>query len=247
MNQTAVLIDDEPLVMEHLKHKLESLWPELELLGTAINGRQGLALVAETQPDIVFLDIHMPGLTGLAVAEALPDSCQVVFVTAFDQYAVAAFDRAAVDYLLKPVTDARLQQTIDKLKSSSGTSQAADIQAVLQQLHQQTPQHLVWLRTGLDEVTELLSVDEVVYFKAEQKYTSVFTAYREHLIRTSIQDLEAELDPNAFWRIHRGLIVRVDQVVSARRDLRGRYTLTLRERAETLRSSQAYGHLFKHM
>lgn len=246
MSHTAVLIDDEPLVLDHLLAKLKKLWPELRILGTAANGRQGLALVAETQPDIVFLDIHMPGLSGLAVAEALPDSCKVVFVTAYDQYAVDAFDRAAADYILKPVADSRLLKTIDKLKAEPQGSMA-DIRALLNQIKEKNPDELVWLRTGLGEVTELVSVDEVVFFKAEQKYTSVFTAEGERLIRTTIKELESSLDPDAFWRIHRGVIVRVDQIASARRDLRGRYTLTLRDRPEHLRSSQAYGHLFKHM
>lgn len=246
MSTTAVLIDDEPLVTEHLRGKLATLWPELEVLGTAVNGRQGLALVAQTQPDVVFLDIHMPGMNGLSVAEALPDDCKVVFVTAFDQYAIEAFERAAVDYLLKPVSDARLRTTIEKLQRAESTP-ALDVQALIATLARTSTEHLVWLRTGLDDVTELVAVEDVVYFQAEQKYTNVVTADKTHLIRTSVKELETRLDPDKFWRIHRGIIVRVEQIASARRDLRGRYTLTLRSRPETLRTSQAYGHLFKHM
>ena len=166
---------------------------------------------------------------------------------ATDHYALEAFDRAVVDYLLKPVSDRRLVRTITKLKRDKGPV-LADVQLLLQQMGESNkPNYLVWLRAGLDDVTELLSVDEVVFFRAEQKYTSVFTADKEHLIRMSLKDLEARLDPGAFWRVHRSLIVRVDQIAVAKQDIRGRYTLFLRERPESLRCSRAYGHLFKHM
>ena len=250
MNPTAVLIDDEPAVSAHLTKKLAALWPELEILGTAVNGRQGIALVTDTQPEVVFLDIHMPGLDGLAVAQALPAATHIVFVTAFDQYAVAAFEQEAADYLLKPVTDERLAQTIDKLREcleQETPETTPDLSALFAKLNIDTQPQLKWLRTGLGEVTELIAVDEVVYFQADQKYTSVFTARGEHFIRTPIKELETQLNNDEFWRVHRGIIVRVDQIASARRDIRGRYTLTLRDRPESLRSSQAYGHLFKQM
>ena len=212
-----------------------------------MNGRQAIALATETQPDIVFLDIHMPGLNGLQVAEALPQDCQVVFVTAYDQYAVDAFERAAVDYLLKPVSEDRLRKTVKKI-SEADNSKKDEILSVLKELApNNSKQHLTWLRTGLNETTELVSVDEVIYFQADQKYTTVYTANREHIIRMSIKELEANLDGDIFWRIHRGTIVRVDEIVKAVRDLRGRYTLTLRSRNDTLRTSQTYGHLFKQM
>ncbi len=246
MNPTAIIIDDEPNLVEYLADKLGSVWPELDILGSAVNGRQALALFNEEQPDIVFLDIHMPGLNGLQVAEALPAHTHIVFVTAFDQYAVEAFERAAVDYLLKPVDVSRLERTVEKLKEAAHTTQTPDLTAVLEQLSKQSPQYLSWLRTGIDDVTELVPVDDVIYFQADQKYTTVVTRDREHLIRATIKDLETQLDPQAFWRVHRGIIVRVDQIVQAKRDIRGRYTLTLRDRPETLRTSQSYGRLFKH-
>ena len=247
MQTTAILVDDEPLVLDHLGRKLRRLWSELDILGEAHSGSEALAMIRELQPDIVFLDIHMPGLSGLDVAAVVSPTCQIVFVTAFDHYALEAFDRAAVDYLLKPVSDRRLVRTITKLKRDKGPV-LADVQLLLQQMGESNkPNYLVWLRAGLDDVTELLSVDEVVFFRAEQKYTSVFTADKEHLIRMSLKDLEARLDPGAFWRVHRNLIVRVDQIAVAKRDIRGRYTLFLRERPESLRCSRAYGHLFKHM
>lgn len=219
LNPTAIIVDDEVHLTDYLEEKLKRLWPELEILGTAVNGLQ--------------------------VANQLR-SCQIVFVTAFDQYAVAAFDHAAVDYLLKPVTEERLALTVEKLRHGPATPNI-DIQGLLNQL-KQTPQHyLQWIRTGTEGVTELVAIDDVVYFQADQKYTSVYTENQEHFIRTSSKELEAELDPNKFWRIHRGIIVSVPAIKSARRDLRGRYTLTLNKRAETVRSSQTYSHHFKQM
>ena len=244
---TAIIVDDEVTLIHYLSSKLELAWPELEIVGTAVNGRQAIALASETQPDIVFLDIHMPGLNGLQVAEALPKDAKVIFVTAYDQYAVDAFERAAVDYLLKPVSEERLRKTAKKVSAAENTKKDEILSVLREFAPNADKQHLTWLRTGLNETTELVSVDEVIYLQAEQKYTSVYTANREHIIRMSIKELAASLDPDVFWRIHRGTIVRVDEIVKAVRDLRGRYTLTLRSRNETLRTSQTYGHLFKQM
>ena len=243
---TAIVVDDEQNLIDHLVGKLARLWPDLEILGTALNGRQAIALAAEVQPDIAFLDIHMPGLTGLQVAEALPADTRVVFITAFDEFAVQAFQRAAVDYLLKPVSDERLEQTVHRLQSNQNQERQAIVD-LLQSLQPQGSEKLTWLRTGLEDTTELVSVDEVVFFQAEHKYTTVATANHDYVIRKSIKDLETSLDSDQFWRINRGIIVRVDQIARAQRDIRGRYTLTLRDRPESLRSSQAYGHLFKQM
>jgi len=246
MNPTAIIVDDESTLTTYLTNKLNKLWPELEILGSAVNGRQGIALAAQVQPDIVFLDIQMPGLSGLQVAQALSAEIKIVFVTAFDEYAVDAFERAAVDYLLKPVSEERLQQCIDRLKQS----QSQDHQALLSLLKDISPakqEYLYWIRTGVDDTTSLVAADDVVYFQADQKYTSVITAEREYVVRRSIKELEAQLDPAQFWRIHRGTIVRVDQIVKAKRDLRGRYSITLRSRPETLRSSASYGQVFKQM
>lgn len=246
MNPTAIIIDDESTLISYLSNKLSKLWPELEILGSAVNGRQGLALAAEVQPDIVFLDIKMPGLSGLQVAQALSADIKIVFVTAYDEFAVDAFERAAVDYLLKPVTEERLQQSIDRLKQT----QSQDHQQLLSLLQDISParqEYLHWIRTGVDDTTSLVAVDDVIYFQADQKYTSVITADREYVVRRSIKELEQQLDPTQFWRIHRGTIVRVDQIVKAKRDLRGRYSISLRSRPETLRSSASYGHIFKQM
>lgn len=244
---TALILEDEPLLAVQLRDKLALLWPELEIVGMPVEGREALRLAREAEPDIAFLDIRLPGLSGLEVASALPAHTRVVFVTAHDEFAVEAFRAAAVDYLLKPVSDKRLSATIERLRGEE-TQNREELLALLQQVSAgAAPSWLQWIRAGLGDTTELVPVDEVVYFRADAKYTSVITREREHLVRRAISQLESQLDPGKFWRIHRGIIVRVDQIVSASRDLRGRYVLTLRDRPEKLRSSQAYGHQFKHM
>ena len=246
MSRTAIIVDDEANLIDYLAGKLAVLWPELEILGTALNGRAAITLAEETQPDIAFLDIHMPGLNGLQVAEALPADTKIVFVTAFDEFAVDAFQRAAVDYLLKPVTDTRLAQTISRLQEPVANDRDVLLD-LLKDLDRQPTSYLQWIRAGFDDTTELVPVQEVIYFKADRKYTDVITREREYLVRLSIKELELQLDPQQFWRVHRGLIVRVDQIAAARRDLRGRYVITLRDHSDVLRSSPSYGHLFKQM
>lgn len=244
---TAVLVDDEPTLLSYLQTLLATAWPGLELLGTAANGSQAVALCRDARPDVVFLDIHMPGMNGLEVARNLPTDVHVVFVTAHDHYAVEAFESAAVDYLLKPVTAQRLAQTVARLKAREQQDRRALV-SLLDQLTEATPvSYLRWLRAGLAESTELISVDDVVYFNSDHKYTRVVCATREHIVRTPIKTLAAELDPDTFWQISRSLIVRVDQVAIAERDMRGRYLLTLKDRPEKLRTSPAHAHLFKQM
>jgi DNA-binding LytR/AlgR family response regulator len=245
---TALLVDDEPNLLAYLERKLGEVWPELTVVGKAGNGREALALAADLQPDIAFLDIQMPGMSGLKVAEALDPDIRIVFVTAHDEYAVAAFEAAAVDYLLKPVDEQRLRLTRERLEASEIVLDRDALARVISQITSRPGgPGLKWLRSERGGATQLIPVESVVYFKAEGKYTSVLTASEEHLIRTSIRDLEDQLDPDVFWRVHRGLIVRVEEISEARRDLRGRYSLTLKHRPEQLRTSQKYGHLFKGM
>ena len=246
MNTTAIIVDDEPTLIEHLQGKLKRLWPTLEIVGNAVNGRQAIALASETQPDIAFLDIHMPGLSGLQVTEALPDHTKVVFVTAYDNFAIEAFERSAIDYVLKPINDKRLEQTVKRLQENKQSEQRCLV-SLLREIAPSQKEYLQWIRAGLDDTTQLVAADEIIYFQADQKYTTVMTAQGEYLVRRSIKDLEEQLNPDKFWRIHRGVIVRVDQIIQAKRDLRGRYTLTLRDSAAKLRSSQSYGHLFRQM
>lgn len=247
MTVTAIVVDDESTLVDYLVIKLGELWPELVIVGTANNGRSAIALAEEFDPDIAFLDIHMPGLSGLQVAEALPANIKIVFVTAYDEFAVKAFQHAAVDYLLKPVTNARLGLTIERLKNSPSHQDRSVLMQFLQAARADQKNYLQWIRAGYDDTTQLIAAEDVIYFKADHKYTEVITKESIYVVRRSIKELGEELDPAQFWQIHRGIIVRVDQVAAAKRDLRGRYTISLRDHQDTLRTSQSYGHLFRQM
>ena len=245
---TALLVDDEANLLDYLARKLKEIWPELEILATAQNGWEALSLVRELHPEVIFLDIHMPGMSGLKVAEQLPGDIAIVFITAYDEHAVEAFDRAAIDYVLKPVSDERLKRAVARLKNKETNADRIRLANLIRELSDGTcATYLQWLRAGRENITRLVAVGDVVYFQADQKYTSVITADSELLIRTSIKELESQLDPNRFWRVHRGIIVNVKEIEEAKRDLRGRYTLKLKGRTETLRTSQSYGHLFRQM
>jgi len=241
---TALVVDDEPNLVDYLVSKLEMLWPELEVTGTANSGLEAITLAQRLKPDIVFLDIQMPGLNGLRVAEQLPTGTKIIFVTAFDQYAVEAFKESAVDYLLKPVSDDRLLETIQRLKKQAPVARDELVALVKTLVPEKTPS-LEWLRVGIDDTTELVQLQDVIYFKADLKYIDVVTLDKTYLIRQSLLELEPQLDPNQFWRISRGCIVRVDQIAQAKRDFRGRYDISLRNHDQILKCSQAFGHLFK--
>lgn len=241
---TALIVDDEPKLVNYLVVKLAKLWPELDVVGTAENGLEAVTLAQKLKPDIVFLDIKMPGLNGLAVAEMLPKHSKIVFVTAFDQYAADAFEQSAVDYLLKPVGEERLTKTIQRLKQKEPVAKA-DLVALVKTLTSPKVSFLQWLRVGLGDITELVPIQDVVYFKADLKYIDVVTQNKTYLLRQSLSDLESQLDPDVFWRINRGCIVRVDQIAKAKRDFRGRYDITLHDQDQTLRASQPFGYLFK--
>ena len=246
--KTAVIADDEQNLIVYLRSRLASLWPELKIVGEARNGREALALVKEFTPDIVFLDIKMPGMSGIEVATKLTNQCHVVFVTAYDEYAIAAFEQQAVDYLLKPVEDSRLQKTIDRICTETAREiDTAGIVTLLENLRQGEVEYLNWIRIGLRGETKIIDVAEVAYFKADQKYVSVRTKGAEYLIRRSIKAQETELDPNHFWRIHRGTLVNVRFIESAKKDFRGRYTLSLKNIRQTLKVSDSYGHRFRQM
>jgi len=246
----AIVVDDEVNLIDHLVRTLDEAWPQLEIVGVASSGKEALALLDKHNADVVFLDIQMPGMSGLEVATRIPDTTQIVFVTAFNQYAIEAFENAALDYILKPVTVDRLTKTVKRIKSKQFKSNESFRPDVLNELMtklsvQNSHPWLQWLRTGCDTKTELISVDEVVYFESSNKYTSVHTTHDEYLVRTSIDSLSKNLDPNQFWRIHRGIIVKVSEILEANRDIRGRYLLSLKGHSARLRSSQRYGHLFK--
>lgn len=243
---SALIVDDEPLLAAYLSQLLLAQWPTLELLPPATHAEEALERLQVQTPDIAFLDIHMPGESGLQLARKLPRETRIVFVTAFDEYALQAFEAAAVDYLLKPVTAERLAVTLERLRSPDNPGRE-QLLSLLQEMKPARKDYLQWLRAGTGDTTELVDVADVVYFSADNKYTSAFTAENEYVLRMGISELEDKLDPATFWRIHRSAIVRVDQIKSARRDLRGRYKLTLRRRKEQLRTSARYAHLFRQM
>jgi len=253
---TALIADDEPRLARFLAERLAALWPELCIVGLADNGPAAEALLRNEAPDVAFLDVRMPGLTGLEVARRAARDTHIVFVTAFDSYAIDAFAQAAVDYLLKPVTDARLAETVERLKRRLAAPQPGDVQAALAVLARLAgrgnegsgaPERLAWIRASVADQVRLISVDDVCYFQSNDKYTSVFTAEGEALIRTPLKELGEGLDPARFWQVHRGTIVNVAQVKSTDRDLSGRVTLALKSRPERIAVSRAYAHRFKQM
>ncbi len=261
---SAIIADDEPRLAEYLRARLALAWPDLVIAGIAENGPAAAALLRDEAPDIAFLDIRMPGLTGLEVARGAQAGTDIVFVTAHDQYAIDAFDRAAVDYLLKPVTDARLNETVARLQARrAGPARTQDLEAALAALARlaarDTPagsaaapngapvSRLAWIRALVGQQVRLIDVEDVCYFQANDKYTSVFTQEGEALIRTPLKELSDQLDPDRFWQIHRGTIVNIAHVKTTVRDLSGRVALALKARPEAVQVSRAYAHRFKQM
>ena len=250
----AIIADDEEQLRIYLKSKLFELWPELRICGEAENGIEALDLIEALRPAIAFLDIRMPGLSGLEVAQKIRVNCHVVFITAFDHYAIEAFENEAVDYLLKPVTDKRLAKTIKRLKKqiSAISSPPVDFSQTMGRLlaalkERQPGGYLKWIKVRHGEEVRLISIDEVCYFKAEDKYTLVRTIENESLIKKSIRQLVEELDPDQFWRIHRGSIINVSRIGKVSRSFAGRLIITLKDLPETLTVSRSYAHLFKQM
>jgi len=251
MTARALIADDEVHLAEHLRARLAVLWPELEILPLAANGIEALRAINEDEPDVAFLDIRMPGLTGIELAKRADTRTHVVFVTAFDQYAVEAFDREVVDYVLKPVTDERLAKTVERLKRKLETAERpADLQDVLARIARAIPDaggRLRWIRALKGELVQQIPVDDVLYFQASDKYTCVITREGESLIRLPLAELSAQLDADVFWQIHRGTLVNMNAVAATRRDLGGRIFVKLKDGKTELAVSRAYAHLFKQM
>lgn len=252
--RTCVIAEDEVLLREALVKQLRQAWPELQVVAECEDGASALEALAEHTPEVAFLDIRMPGLSGLEVAAAAAEVAprtQIVFVTAYDQYAIDAFERGAVDYLLKPITPARLSTTVQRLQARTGNNDAATIAALLERLGTRpatpaaTP--LTWITASAGRETRLILVDEVAYFRADNKYTTVVTAEGEALLRTPIRELLAVLDPNTFKQIHRSTIVNLKAIAGIVRDDTGRGTVRLKSRPETLAVSAPFMTLFRHM
>jgi DNA-binding LytR/AlgR family response regulator len=253
--RTCVVAEDEALLRQALLDQLAQAWPQLQVLAACEDGASALEAIAEHTPDVAFLDIRMPGLTGLDVAAAaaqVSPRTQVVFVTAYDQYAVDAFERGAVDYLLKPINPERLAATVQRLQSRVDAPDTEALAALLERLGRQMPRDstvepLTWLTASAGRETRLILVDDVAYFHADNKYTTVVTADGEALLRTPIRDLLARLDPTTFRQIHRSTIVNLKAIAGIVRDDSGRGTVRLKSRPETLAVSAPYMALFRHM
>ena len=246
---TAVLAEDEPLLGDELADLLHSLWPQLGIVARATDGVAALSAIEEHQPSVAFLDIHMPLLTGIEVARQLAGRCHVAFITSYDEYALEAFEAGAIDYVLKPPTAARLATTIHRLKTRL-QQPPGDLRWALRDLVERaagTPRYLQWINASRGTAVRLITVEEILYFKSDQKYTMVVTADTEALIKKPIKNLTAELDPTMFWQVHRSAVVNVHAIDSVIRDDRGNLTLRLRQRPETLPVSEAYTHLFHQM
>jgi DNA-binding LytR/AlgR family response regulator len=241
---TVLIADDEPQLAQSLAQRLKHFWKDAQIVAIVHNGLQAVAELGRSRPDIAFLDIRMPGLSGLEVAAAAGNT-RVVFVTAFEEYAVAAFEASAADYLLKPVSDARLARCVMKLQQSSGAR--PDLAALLSQLEQPKRTHLAWLHTGTGNTTRVLSVDEVLYFQAGDKYTDVVTATGRHIIRTSLRELTQRLDSEQFAQIHRGTIVNLRAIEKLERNVLGRTLIHLKNHPDVLLVSRAYLTRFKQM
>ena len=257
---TALIADDEPHLSRALAAELQRLWPDLELVHVARNGVEAAERIAALQPDLAFLDIQMPGLSGLEVAQGIEGSTRVVFVTAFDEYAVQAFEHEALDYVLKPVKSERLQRTIERVQRGMAQPQGDD-GALLAALRKLVPaltgaaptattakaEPLRWIRASSGELTHQVAVQDVLFFRADDKYTCVQTAAAEHLIRTPIAELGEQLDPAQFVQVHRSTIVNLAFLSGTRRDESSRLFLRIQGHAHELPVSRAYVHLFKAM
>ncbi len=241
-----MVAEDEDVVRAELRQQLQTLWPELRLVGSASSGLEALQLLEEHAPDVLFLDIEMPGLTGLQVAQQAQGRCHVVFVTAYDSYAVQAFETGAVDYLLKPLDSQRLQSTLARLRARLHEP-PANLEKMLQELSLRAtpPSYLRWIKASLGDVVKLITVNDVAYFQADNKYTRVVTSSGEALVRSSLQELLRELDPTSFWQIHRGIIVNVAAIHSVYRSFRGTLQVKLKQRPEELPVSATYAERFR--
>lgn len=276
---TALIADDERLMREQLRARLSQVWPELEIVAEARNGQEAVSLTQQHRPDVVFLDIRMPVLTGVDAARQIAQlptydeadgwpGCEIVFITAYDQYAVQAFEQGVVDYVLKPAEPERLRLTVQRLQQRmaeraqqerGGANGSAvmlpahtpDMQQLLQrlaaQINPRSPAKLQWIQATVRQAIQMIPVEEVLFFISDEKYTRVQTATMEALIRKPIKELVEEIDMNLFWQIHRSTLVNVKAITGVSRDFRGRQLVSVRGHPEKLEVSRSYAGLFKGM
>ncbi len=264
MMPTALIADDEPLLRDSLARALAQAWPELEVVGQARNGREAVDLFERLQPQIVFLDVHMPGLNGVEAARLIARRAQLVFITAYEQYAVQAFEQGALDYLVKPIepprladTVARLQERLQARRPDASPGLEAALEQALSQLGErlrlapaadaQRPVYLQWLRASVGSTLKLIPVEQIIYLRSDEKYTLVVWQEGEALIRTAIRELIEQLDPQLFVQVHRSVVVNLRAISHLTRGPNETADLHLRERAEVLPVSRSYLHLFRQM
>lgn len=249
VHPVAVIAEDEPVLRAQLQELLNAAWPELAIAAAAEDGLQAMQALKQHEPDVLFLDIQMPGLTGLEVARHASGRHHIVFLTAYDQYAVAAFEQGAVDYLMKPVTAGRLATACERVKArlpSAPSNVDSLLDALAKRVSQVSP-YLRWINASLAADVTLITVDEVCYFQSDSKYTRVVTGDSEALIRKPLKELSNELDPAQFWQIHRSTIVNVNAIAGVSRELSGAFVVKLKTRRETLVVSQQFAHRFRQM
>lgn len=251
---TALIADDEPLLRERLVSLLTRLWPDLDIVAQARNGKEAVELFDVHLPQIAFLDVHMPGLNGIEAARSIGRRAQIVFITAFDRYAVEAFERGAVDYLLKPVEVERLAETVERLKERQASSQPGQLMETLDALAAQwkermapPPERLQWIKASVGSVVRLIAVDQVIYFKSDNKYTLVVWEGGEALIRKTIREMADSLDAKQFAQVHRSCIVNLARVTQFTHGPGDSGELQLQGRSERLSVSRSYLHLFQQM
>ena len=246
---TAVIAEDEQILRAQLEAKLRKLWPDLEIVASVEDGAAALEALEDHAPDLMFLDIQMPEMTGVEVARHVGARSHVVFVTAYDQYAIQAFETGAVDYVLKPATDERLAVTVERLKAKLA-SPPADMNAILSKLTEQLGgkrERLQWIKATIGQTLKLIPVDDVLFFQSDEKYTRVVLTDGEALIKTPIRELLDGLDPEAFWQIHRSTLVNARAIAGVTRDFRGQAHVKIKGKDESLVVSRIYSHLFKQM
>lgn len=251
---TAIVADDEELSRAHLKTQLLKVWPDLVICAEAENGLEAAEMIENHQPDVAFLDIRMPGLSGIEVAKQFSPQCKIVFITAYDRYAVTAFENEAIDYILKPVLEERLEKTINRIKEKMlQEDYLANMPEVIERLSsilngkQDNSGYLKWIRVKIGHSVRLIPVDKIYFFEASNKYTRVITKNREALIRKPISELSRELDPDIFFKIHRKTIVNANFIEKIDTSTTGRGLIKLIDRSEIHTVSRSYTHLFRQM
>jgi DNA-binding LytR/AlgR family response regulator len=248
MTVTAIIAEDEPLLRAEMRELLARLWPELAICAEAEDGFQALQAMQRYSPQILFLDIQMPEMNGLEVAQQASGRAHVVFVTAFDRYAVQAFERGALDYLLKPVTAERLERTLQRVRErlSAPPPDLRGIADLLRNLAPREPQYIKWLTVPRGQELRLVTTEEICYLRAEDKYTTLVTAEAQFLLNSSLKQMREKLDPRLFWQVHRGIVVNLSAIEAVHRTFRGALEIKLKRRPELLPVSAAHTHLFKH-